>query len=87
MAFFDGATKVDGGIKFKGMTLKLIIEQCEGCAKAAEFESEKFCTLYPMPEKKWSHGKCNSATHVKIATEEQAKINPLKASKRAARGR
>ena len=87
MAFFDGATKVDGGIKFKGMTLKPIVEQCVGCGKASEFEGESFCTLYPVPEKKWAHGKCNSATHVKIAVEEQAKVNPLKASKRAARGR
>ena len=87
MAFFDGATKVEGGIKFKGITLKPIIEQCDSCSKIAEFESENFCTLYPIPEKKWVHGKCNSATHVKIAVEAQAKVNPLKASKRAARGR
>ncbi len=87
MAFFDGAIKVDGGIKFKGITLKPIIEQCDSCAKIAEFESEKFCTMYPVPEKKWVNGKCNSATHVKSATEAQAKVNPLKASKRAARGR
>ena len=87
MSQFSGATKVEGGIKFKGMTLKPIVEQCEGCAKAAEFEGEKFCSLYPAPEKKWANGKCNSATHVKIAVEEQAKVNPLKASKRAARGR
>ena len=86
MAHFDGATSVDGGIKFKGITLKPIVEQCQGCAKAAEFESAQYCTLFPVPEKKWVLGKCNSATHVKIAVEGQAKVNPLKASKRAARG-
>lgn len=87
MAAFDGASKVDGGIKFKGVTFKPVVEQCEGCAKIAEFEGEKFCTLYPAPDRKWVQGRCNSATHVKVAVAEQVKVNPLKASKRAARGR
>lgn len=87
MGIFDSATSVDGGIKFKGMVLKAIVEQCEGCAKAEEFEGAKYCTLYPAPARKWAGGKCNSATHVKMGAESQAKVNPLKASKRAARGR
>ena len=87
MAIFDTATKVDGGIKFKGIVLKPIVEQCEGCAKAEAFEDVQYCTLYPAPDRKWSLGKCNSATHIKIVAEAQAKVNPLKASKRAAKGR
>jgi hypothetical protein len=42
-----------------------------------------------FPERKWSQKVCNFATHVKLEIDKGGKvnINPLKASKRAARGR
>jgi hypothetical protein len=39
----------------------------------------------PKPLAKWRNGNCNFATHIQRKVEEQVqKINPLKASKRAA---
>jgi hypothetical protein len=44
----------------------------------------RFCGSYPNPVVKWKAGHCNFATHVKLEaqSQQQAKINPLKASKR-----
>ena len=43
--------------------------------------------LVPNPAKKWFDGRCNFATHIKTESGKAAKVNPLKASKRAAKGR
>lgn len=60
-----------------------VTEQCEGCDRVIEVESNKYCQTYALPEAKWKLGICNFATHVKpeikVVT---VKINPLKASKR-----
>jgi hypothetical protein len=72
-----------------GIECHPIVEKCIGCERIKEVESEKYCSSYPMPEKKWAHTVCNFATHVKATkdTGGKVKVNPLKASKRAARGR
>ena len=73
------------GCSFNGGTCHPIVEQCEGCNRASECVSGWYCTACPDPSLKWKNGKCNLATHVKTsATENGAKINPLKASKRNA---
>jgi len=72
------------GCGFNGGTCNAIIDKCEGCGKVIESSFGRFCTVYPDPAAKWSHGSCPTATHVKKVKEEASqKINPLKASKRA----
>ncbi len=63
-----------------------VVEQCEGCERRTEFSSSWYCTATPEPAMKWKKGNCNLATHITAATAAaQAKINPLKASKRASK--
>lgn len=83
---FEGATMTPEGLQFKGVVFQPIVEQCEGCARVQEFEDKKFCSTYIVPAAKWALGNCNFATHVKVETKGQVKVNPLKASKRAAKG-
>ncbi len=61
-----------------------IVEHCNGCGRTVEFNSGWYCSASPEPAMRWKVGNCNMATHVKSATSTpQAKVNPLKASKRA----
>jgi hypothetical protein len=85
----EGAVKTDAGLTYKGVIMQPIVEKCEGCERIASVEEEKFCPTYAQPEKKWAHGVCNFATHVRAEVDKtgKVKVNPLKASKRAARGR
>jgi len=87
--FFEGAVKTEEGLSFNGFILQPIADKCNGCQRIAEFEGEKYCKSYPQPAMKWVHGACNFATHVKAIVDKsgKVKINPLKASKRAAHGR
>ena len=66
-----------------------VVEKCEGCQRVKRFGDNEFCTSFAEPEKKWGRGACNFATHVKASVDKsgQVKVNPLKASKRAAKGR
>lgn len=62
-----------------------IVENCEGCARVVEFEAGIFCSNFPNPAQKWQRGSCSMSSHVKKApAAAEQKINPLKASKRAA---
>ncbi|MEW5734908.1 MAG: PxxKW family cysteine-rich protein [Thermodesulfobacteriota bacterium] len=65
-----------------------VIGACEGCGRVEELSTGLYCKSCPDPTAKWRGGKCNLATHV---TEEvkmtEAKLNPLKASKRAQKGK
>ena len=72
------------GCGYNGGSCHPITEQCDGCAKTAEYSGGLYCLIYPDPAAKWSYGRCPSATHNKedIKVVEQ-KINPIKASKRA----
>ena len=72
-----------------GVECHPIVEKCVGCERTMEQDGVKYCKSYPMPERKWAQKVCNFATHVKLEIDKggKVKINPLKASKRAARGR
>ena len=83
----SGAVKTESGVELNGVLLKPIVEQCNGCDRVRNFEEQQFYSSYPVPERKWVGGRCNIATHIKSETTAKAKVNPLKASKRAAKGR
>lgn len=85
----EGATMTPEGMMYNGFVCQPVVEKCEGCERMKEFEGSKYCTSYPDPAAKWSMGVCNFATHVKATVDASGnvKVNPLKASKRAARGR
>ena len=83
----QNAVKTEAGVEVNGILVQPIDEKCVGCDRVGEFEGQQFCTSYPMPAKKWTSGKCNFATHIKVEAVAKAKVNPLKASKRAAKGK
>jgi len=67
-----------------------IVEKCEGCGRIVSYDTGEYCGVFPNPEAKWHGGICNFATHVKKEIPKDAtgkKINPLKAAKRASKGR
>lgn len=72
------------GCNYNGGVCHEIVEQCDGCGRAAKMESGWYCTACPEPSQKWKTSRCNLATHVKAenAKSTKQKINPLKASKR-----
>lgn len=77
-------TKIDSK-KYSSGSFEQIVEKCEGCERIVKADTSKYCQAYTSPTAKWRLGICNFATHVKpeISTS-KVKINPLKASKRAA---
>jgi hypothetical protein len=85
----DGAQMTQEGLSYKGFILQPVVEKCDGCDRSVPFESENYCPSYANPARKWALGVCNFATHVKAELDKtgKVKINPLKASKRAAKGR
>ena len=87
MAPLQNAVKTPEGVVVKGFILSPCVEQCSGCERVRQFEEQEFCSSYPDPASKWNGGRCNFATHIKAQSSSQAKVNPLKASKRAAKGR
>lgn len=86
MTPLNNATKTDEGVVMNGFLISPVVEQCDGCDRVREFDGQQFCSSYPTPAKKWTSGRCNFATHLKTETTAAAKVNPLKASKRAAKG-
>ncbi len=83
----DNAVKTESGVELNGVLLQPVVEQCGGCDRIRLFEEQQFCGSYPVPSRKWTGGRCNFATHLKSEAAAKAKVNPLKASKRAAKGR
>jgi len=85
----DQAVMTDNGLTLNGVVLEPVIDKCEGCDRAVAHETgSKYCTSYAKPATKWTRGMCNFATHIRAEKGgAAAKVNPLKASKRAARGR
>jgi len=85
----DGAVMTAEGLSFKGFILSPVVENCTGCERVTTFEDQSYCPAYAVPATKWTRGICNFATHVKATVDKEGKtkVNPLKASKRAARGR
>jgi len=72
--------------KYTDGSFQPVIEQCDGCERIIEVESRKYCKTYVSPEAKWRLGMCNFATHAKPEINiVKARVNPLKASKRASR--
>lgn len=85
---FEGAVMSEEGMLYNGFVCQPIVEKCDGCERTKGFEGNTYCTSYAQPAARWAMGACNFATHVKAEMEGgKVKINPLKASKRAARGR
>jgi hypothetical protein len=72
------------GCSYSGGKCFTVVENCDGCTRTVEFETGKYCSSFPYPAQKWQKGNCPMSTHVKKAAKEEQKINPLKASKRAA---
>ncbi|MDF1615081.1 PxxKW family cysteine-rich protein [Desulfurivibrio dismutans] len=71
--------------KYTSGQFQAIVDQCEGCGRIVEAGADKFCRTYALPAAKWRQGLCNFATHAKPEIVAAAvKVNPLKASKRAA---
>jgi len=78
------------GCVFEGHSCQNVVEECEGCERIVEGSIGKVCSVYPAPARKWSApgALCNFATHKKLdIVVAEAKINPLKASKKAAGGK
>ena len=74
------------GCAYNGGICHETVENCNGCNRTMEFQAGWYCSACPDPTLKWKNGNCNLASHVSAATtEKKAKINPLKASKRARR--
>lgn len=75
------------GCTFNGGRCHPVVEACGGCNRTASFPEGNFCNVCPQPSIKWTVGSCNFATHVERSNgTKQQKLNPLKASKRAAAG-
>lgn len=72
------------GCGFNGGSCHPVVEQCEGCQRIVDVASGRYCASYPDPSVKWRTGICNFSSHAKASAQsrQQAKINPLKASKR-----
>jgi hypothetical protein len=81
----DCAFMTKAGCGFNGGACHQVVEQCNGCNRVQQLAAGSFCASYPNPAAKWKAGHCNFATHVKLETQsqQQTKINPLKASKRS----
>ncbi len=72
------------GCTFEGHSCQVVVGECEGCDRIVEGTIGKVCSAYPSPSQKWAGGLCNFATHKKIEIKTvEAKVNPLKASKKA----
>jgi len=73
------------GCIFEGASCQNVVEACEGCDRIIDSTIGSVCSTYPAPVQKWVGGLCNFATHRKVEIKlDDAKVNPLKASKRAA---
>jgi len=82
----DCAFMTAKGCGYNGGLCHEIVEACQGCSRAIQFDAGWYCTACPEPVIKWRKGNCNLATHItKAVVAAKAKINPLKASKRGNR--
>lgn len=72
------------GCTYNGGECYTIVDECEGCNKILEINGHRFCASYPEPRLKWKWGACNFASHITKEAKHEVRLNPLKASKRAA---
>jgi hypothetical protein len=77
------------GCTYNGGHCEPVVQACEGCGHIKEVDEDYYCVTSANPSAKWNLGVCNYATHVEkeAPVVSKAKINPLKAAKRAAAGR
>jgi hypothetical protein len=77
------------GCTYNGGHCEPVVQACEGCGHIKEVDEDFYCVTSANPSAKWNLGVCNYATHVEkeAPVVAKAKINPLKAAKRAAAGR
>lgn len=76
------------GCTFNGGTCHTVIEKCYGCEFIVGSNGSAYCKSFADPASKWLFGLCNMATHVeRKSAQEEKKINPLKASKKASQGK
>ncbi|MEJ2202434.1 MAG: PxxKW family cysteine-rich protein [Desulfuromonadaceae bacterium] len=76
------------GCIFEGNSCQLVVEACQGCERIVDGSIGPVCSVAPAPAQKWKQGLCNFATHQKVEIKNvETKINPLKASKKAAAGK
>ena len=76
------------GCSFNGGKCRPVVEACQGCDRILTAHEDHYCNAFPDPSVKWRRVACNLATHQKSngnGAKTEQKINPLKASKRAAR--
>jgi len=70
------------GCSYNSGSCHEVVEDCEGCNRKVEVSGGWYCQSFPEPALKWKTGRCNMASHIAAAAAADAKINPLKASKR-----
>jgi len=87
MENFSGSNMLNQGEYAATAKLKQpIIDRCKGCSRVDQFG---FCSTFVIPEKRWpadENDKCFLADHIALGVKKGQKINPLKASRRAAKG-
>ena len=67
-----------------------IVTECEGCGKilTGSERGAQACSVYEFPSSKWRFGrKCPVATHLHAKQVDTKFVNPLKASRRKAKGK
>lgn len=78
----------EAAVSYKERNFKPVVEKCDGCERIVEEADNKFCQSYLNPGAKWRLGICNFATHAKPEiTITKIRVNPLKAAKRASKGK
>ena len=76
------------GVNYSDGRFQPVIDKCEGCERIIEESGKQFCKSYLNPGAKWRLGICNFATHAKPEIKiTKVRINPLKAAKRASKGK
>ena len=77
------------GCTYNGGHCESVVQACEGCDHIKEVNGDLYCVTSANPAAKWNLGVCNFATHIEKGAPvvNQSRINPLKASKRAAAGK
>ena len=76
------------GCTFNGGTCHEAVDKCTECGHLIEVADKKYCRAFPDPASKWALGDCNFSTYSEwkqVGT--QHKVNPLKASRKAAAGK
>lgn len=67
-----------------------IIDECvndKKCINVISYGEKDYCKIYAEPAVKWIGGNCPMSSNKELKLKKEQKINPLKASKRAAKAR